>query len=331
MPAEWERQTFVQLTLPHSGTDWARCGLLAEAQSVFRSIAEAIAPREAILAVAPEESLAREVLDDIPAKIVICPTDDTWARDHAFISLVSDRPDEPCRLLDFQFNAWGGKFPHENDNAINSHTRTAIHGQYESQLDFILEGGSIESDGRGTVFTTTCCLTAQGRNNLSKAEIEAELLKRLCAKRIVWIEHGGIAGDDTDGHIDMLVRIAPDDTLLYHKPQDPADAKYDELGLMEEELRLLRTIDGRPYRLLPLTAPDATLQGLPASYANFLVINNAVLVPSYGDAVHDKAAADMIAEAFHRQAVQIDCRTLIRQGGSLHCSTMQGYADLRED
>lgn len=322
MPAEWEAQGFVQLTWPHADTDWNRCGLLAEAQETFRNIARAVLRHEDLLVVG-KKPLGLESDLQCCCSVDI-PSDDTWARDHAFVSLVSDDGGAPL-LLDFRFNAWGGKFPHARDNAINRALATHIGGIYEDDLDFVLEGGSIESDGRGTIFTTTRCLTAPGRNNMGRDALERELLRRLRAKRIVWIDHGAIAGDDTDGHIDMLVRIAPGDTLLYYMPQSPADPMYAELAAMEEELRGLRTMEGKPYRLIPLTAPDATLRGKPASYANFLVVNGAVLVPAYGDAAHDALAAATIADAYGRAAEQIDCRALIEQGGSLHCSTMQYY------
>ena len=199
-------------------------------------------------------------------------------------------------------------------------------GIYESHLDFVLEGGSIESDGKGTIFTTTCCLIAPHRNQpLTQQEIEQQLKEWLGAERIVWINHGSLIGDDTDGHIDTLVRIAPNDTLLYIG----ADDEHPDLLLMEQELQQLRTIDGHPYRLLRLPMPRPIYddgERLPATYANYLVINGAVLVPTYNQPDLDQEAISTIGKAFpDREIIGIDCRAVIRQHGSLHCCTMQYY------
>ena len=201
-------------------------------------------------------------------------------------------------------------------------------GRYEDHLDFVLEGGSIESDGKGTIFTTSCCLTAPHRNQpLTQAEIEERLKQYLGAERVVWINHGSLIGDDTDGHIDTLVRICPDDTLLYVGCDNPADEQYAELKLMEEQLTTFRTLEGKPYRLLKLPMPRAIYDGkdrLPATYANFLVVNGAVLCPTYAQPDLDAEALRLIGEAFpEREIVGIDCRSIIKQHGSLHCCTMQ--------
>jgi len=307
MMAEWEPQSMVQLTWPHKDTDWAP--MLPEITAVYEEMAREIAKREPLLIVAPEEFISN----------------DTWARDHGFIT-VEDHGE--LVLLDFCFNGWGEKFEAALDNAINRHLyeQGLVRGTYEDHLDFVLEGGSIESDGKGTVFTTTCCLMAPHRNQpLTQAQIEDRLKQYLGAERIVWINHGSLIGDDTDGHIDTLVRICPDDTLLYIG----ADTDHPDLLAMEEELRTLRTIDGRPYRLLQLPLPRPIYDGddrLPATYANYLVINGAVLVPTYAQPDLDAEALRTIALAYpDREIVPIDCRPVIRQHGSLHCCTMQYY------
>ena len=314
LPAEWEPQSCVQLTWPHKDTDWAP--MLEEITATYEEMAHAISCREDLLIVG--------------GKGLDIPSDDTWARDHGFISLIDDRGHR--RLVDFCFNGWGDKFPAEQDNAINRHLyeKGAIKGEYVDCLDFVLEGGSIESDGCGTIFTTTGCLLAPHRNQpLTKEEIEARLLKELHAKRILWIDHGNLTGDDTDGHIDTLVRICPNDTLLYVGCDDPDDEQYAELKLMEEQLQTFRTLEGKPYRLLKLPMPrpifdhEQSLR-LPATYANFLVINGAVLCPTYNQADNDAQALRLISEAFpNRDIVPIDCRSIIKQHGSLHCCTMQ--------
>lgn len=237
MPAEWEKQSAVQLTLPNEHTDWAP--ILPEITAVYEEMKREISKREPLI-----------IVDDIPHN-------DTWARDHGFITVEeSPAAGQPSSiiLLDFCFNGWGGKFPAELDNALNRrlYEQGLVKGTYEPHLDFVLEGGSIESDGKGTIFTTRCCLMAPHRNQpLTQEEIEERLKEYLGAERIVWLNHGSLIGDDTDGHIDTLVRIAPDDTLLY----TGGDEEHPDLLEMEKELAGLRTCGDRPYRLLRLPLP----------------------------------------------------------------------------
>ena len=320
-PAEWEPQWGVQLTWPHAATDWAP--ILEEITETYKEIAREISAREALLIVAPES--ARPTIS-YPLSAI--PSNDTWARDHGFITLVDDQGH--AQLLDFCFNGWGEKFAADLDNAINRrlYEEEKLQGEYIDCLDFVLEGGSIESDGKGTVFTTTGCLLAPHRNQpLTQAQIEQRLKQELHAERILWIDHGNLTGDDTDGHIDTLVRICPNDTLLYVGCDDPDDEQYTELKLMEEQLKTFRTLDGKPYRLLKLPMPRPIYDDgdrLPATYANFLVINNAVLCPTYAQPDLDAEALRLIKEAFpDREIVGIDCRSIIKQHGSLHCCTMQ--------
>lgn len=305
MLAEWEPQSAVQLTWPHKDTDWAP--ILPEITAVYEEMKREIESRETVV-----------VVDDIPHN-------DTWARDHGFITVEENGQ---LILLDFKFNGWGEKYAAELDNDINRqlYEQQLVKGIYESHLDFVLEGGSIESDGKGTIFTTTCCLMAPHRNQpLTQQEIGQQLKEWLGAERIVWINHGSLIGDDTDGHIDTLVRIAPNDTLLYIG----ADDEHPDLLLMEQELQQLRTIDGHPYRLLRLPMPRPIYddgERLPATYANYLVINGAVLVPTYNQPDLDHEAISTIGKAFpDREIIGIDCRAVIRQHGSLHCCTMQYY------
>ena len=297
--------------------------MLDEITATYHEIAREIAKREELLIVAPKEAQP-----NINCQFSILNSNDTWARDHGFITLTDDEGHH--RLLDFCFNGWGEKFPAELDNAINRrlYDEGKLGGNYVDCLDFVLEGGSIESDGRGTMFTTTGCLLAPHRNQpLTKAQIEERLKRDLHAERILWIDHGNLTGDDTDGHIDTLVRICPEDTLLYMGCDDPEDEQYDELRLMEEQLKTFRTIDGRPYRLKKLPMPRPIYDGddrLPATYANFLIINGAVLCPTYAQPDLDAEALRIIGEAFpDREIVGIDCRSIIKQHGSLHCCTMQ--------
>ena len=325
MPAEWEAQSGVQLTWPHAGTDWAP--MLQEITTTYEEMAREISKREPLLIVGPDDIAASTSPTTFRYTL---PTNDTWARDHGFITLVDDKGHH--QLLDFCFNGWGAKFPAELDNAINRHLydEGRVRGQYVDCLDFVLEGGSIESDGQGTIFTTSCCLLAPHRNQpLTQQQIEDRLKTYLGADRVVWLHHGSLIGDDTDGHIDTLVRICPNDTILYVGCDDEQDEQYAELHLMEKELQELRTTDGRPYRLLKLPMPCPIYDGndrLPATYANYLVVNGAVLYPTYAQPDLDRQARDIIQQAYpDLEMVGIDCRPVIRQHGSLHCCTMQYY------
>ena len=326
MPAEWEKQRAVQLTWPHKDTDWA--SLLDEITTVYEEMAREISKREELIVVGPEDM----VQPLVNCQYVKCPSNDTWARDHGFITVVWEKEEQEKILLDFCFNGWGEKFTADLDNAINRqlHERGIVEGQYEPHLDFVLEGGSIESDGQGTIFTTSCCLLAPHRNQpLTQQQIEDRLKTYLGADRVVWLHHGSLIGDDTDGHIDTLVRICPNDTILYVGCDDEQDEQYAELHLMEKELQELRTTDGRPYRLLKLPMPCPIYDGndrLPATYANYLVVNGAVLYPTYAQPDLDRQARDIIQQAYpDLEMVGIDCRPVIRQHGSLHCCTMQYY------
>lgn len=342
LPAEWARQSGVQLTWPHKETDWAP--ILKEVTECYVHMALEISLRERLIIVTPEpESVERLLGERLPQralkKVSLCriDTNDTWARDHGFITLQTNMGH---LLLDFQFNGWGRKFPAELDNQIcrRMMEQGVLNGQYEDHLDFVLEGGSIESDGQGTILTTSQCLLAPNRNQpLTKDEIEERLKRYLRAERILWLDHGYLAGDDTDSHIDTLARLCPGDTIAYVQCQDEDDEHYEELRRMEEQIQTFRTLDNRPYRLIPLPMAKAVYeevenegdgkmrgQRLPATYANFLVINGAVLMPTYRDAERDELARRQLQLAFPRhEIVPIDCRILIEQHGSLHCCTMQ--------
>lgn len=335
MPPEWAKQSSIQLTWPHENTDWRE--YLNEISEVYVNMADAITRHEQLLIVTPEPEtvkgqLQERLTDCQLSKITFhkCKTNDTWARDHGFITLTGDGV--PV-LLDFRFNGWGEKFPANLDNAINKslYQQGIVKGQYVDMNDFVLEGGSIESDGKGTVFTTSQCLMAPHRNQpMTRDEIEQKLKESLKAERIIWINHGHLEGDDTDGHIDTLVRTAPNDTLLYVSCKDKTDNHYTDLKLMEDELKELRTINGRPYRLLGLPMPNPIFDGedrLPATYANFVIINGAIIYPTYGQTDNDNEAARILSEAFpDRELIGIDSRPVIRQHGSLHCCTMQLFS-----
>lgn len=308
--------------------------MLQEVTECYLRLAFEIAVRQPLIVVAPEPEPVEKLLhEQLPSRatknirLFRCPTNDTWARDHAFLTVVStDGPE----LLDFRFNGWGGKFEARLDNAINARLAQTgvLKGKYVDCLDFELEGGSIETDGYGTLLTTSRCLENPNRNpQFNRKGIERLLADRLGVDHFLWIEHGYLAGDDTDSHVDTLARLCPNDTILYVQCADPDDEHYTELQAMEEELKAFRTRTGKPYRLIPLPMAATAYDGeerLPATYANYLVMNNAVLCPTYHTPELDSRALKAIGEAFPtREIVGIDCRPLIRQHGSLHCATMQ--------
>lgn len=330
LPAEWHHQAFVQLTWPHEKTDWAY--MLDEVEACFTEIAKAVSCREKLLIVTPhptrvEAHLAAAGAEMSNITFFACDTNDTWARDHAFITLLGG--DAP-HYVDFCFNGWGGKFEAALDNAINRKLIDAgvVKGEYRNSLDYILEGGSIESDGNGTLLTTSQCLMAPGRNDMTKEEIEEKLRATLHCKHILWLDHGNLIGDDTDGHVDTIARLAPQDTIIYMQGDELDTEQWDDLKKMEEQIAALRTPNGKPYRMLPLPSPspihDEDGERLPATYANFLIMNGAVLYPTYAQPEKDAQAAQVLQTAFPaHEIVGIDCRALIKQHGSLHCVTMQ--------
>lgn len=330
LPAEWAPQSGIQLTWPHAHTDWAY--ILEEVQECFTRIAIEIARRELLLIVTPEpDTVRRQIESKVRMENVHfaqCDTNDTWARDHGAITLL-DEEGHPL-LLDFTFNGWGLKFASDKDNLI---TRRLVkdghlHGRYTNRLGFVLEGGSIESDGQGTLLTTSECLLSPNRNaEMNREEIETYLRDVFHVRQVLWLDHGYLAGDDTDSHVDTLARLCPNDTIAYVRCTRPEDEHYGELKRMEEQLKTFCTLDGKPYRLLPLPWPDPIVEDgerLPATYANFLVMNGAVLYPTYAQPENDARAKEVLALAFpDREITGIDCRPLIRQHGSLHCVTMQ--------
>ena len=310
LPAEWEPQDGVMVAWPHAGTDWAY--MLDEVTTCYQDLCRAI-----------------ECDDEKLLVVNHVPTDDTWIRDYGPITVL--RNGAPV-MLDFKYNAWGMKFAASNDNMVNR--RLADEGKWfaaclESHQDMVLEGGSIESDGAGTIMVTSRCLLEPNRNGAwNRQRIEEELCHRLGARKVLWLDHGDVPGDDTDGHIDTLARFCPDDTIAYMQCLDKEDEHYAEQSKMEAQLKEFRTMEGKPYRLIPLPMAKAVYDEdgnrLPATYANFLITNGAVLMPTYGDASTDLKAKERLQEAFpHHDIIGIDCQTLIIQHGSLHCCTMQ--------
>ena len=329
LPAEWEPQDGVLLAWPHQETDWHP--YLEAVHPVFADIVRQISRFQLAVIAAPDPEEVREHLERCGAqmervRIYQVETNDTWARDFGPITV---QEDGAAKLLNFGFNGWGLKFPSDLDNRINRSLQGL--GVWKAPLEtvgLILEGGSIESDGHGTILTTEECLLNDNRNpHLMREELEQELHGLFGSDRFLWLSNGYLAGDDTDSHVDTLARLCPGDTIAYVSCDDADDEHHAALKAMEQEIRAFRTREGKPYRMIPLPWPAARFDEegtrLPATYANFLVINGAVLVPTYNDK-NDAAALDAIALAFPgREIVGVDCEPLILQHGSLHCVTMQ--------
>lgn len=330
--AEWAPQDAVMLTWPHQDTDWAP--LLNEVEPVYLALAHHITQVQTLVIVCHNEALRLRVSAllqnaDISlsrCRLLVVPCDDTWARDHGPIS-VQDA--NGIRMLDFTFNGWGDKYQSQLDNNINAalHQSQAAHTRYE-KVDMVLEGGGIESDGQGCIMTTKHCLLNPNRNpHLQQSEIEDALAKYLGAKKVLWLSRGHLEGDDTDAHIDTLARFAPDNAIVYVACDDKNDSHYDELSAMAEELSQLTNAQGDAFALHALPWPQAKYndegERLPATYANYLIINEKVLVPTYRDEA-DAQALEVIARAYPKhQVIGVDCLPLIHQFGSLHCITMQ--------
>jgi Peptidylarginine deiminase and related enzymes len=329
LPAEWEPQSGVMLTWPHRDSDWYET--FDEVIPCFVTIAKEIIKREKLIIVCANTDEVKSALGDVDYLQIIFReiySNDSWARDHGPISIfVNEIP----YLLDFTFNGWGLKFPANYDNLITKqlYDSEAFGSDvaYQSMRQMVLEGGSIESDGKGTLLTTTECLMSPNRNDYkSRLEIDEYLKMLFAAERVLWLNHGYLSGDDTDSHIDTLARFCNENTIAYVQCTDESDEHYEELKLMEEQLKTFKTAEGKPYELIALPMTKAVYykeERLPATYANFLIINDAVLMPAYGG-FEDDDAAKALQKAFpEREIIAIDCLSLIKQHGSLHCVTMQ--------
>ena len=333
LPPEWAPQAALMITWPHGNSDWAED--INNVERVYLDVARQITRYEHLLIIcldpaherAVQQRLAAKGIEPTSVSLACAFTNDTWIRDYGPISVCID--DSPT-LLNFRFNGWGKRYKADLDDAVN-HILSA-HGIFGHSpmvdVEMILEGGSIDTDGKGTLLTTHSCLRNPNRNpQLAPEEIEHTLKTKLGINRILWLTEGVIIGDDTDGHIDNLARFCDEHTIAYSKCVRGNDVQFEMLKGVESVLQRFRTRSGNPYRLVPLPLPSALYnsnkQRLPANYVNFLIINNAVLVPQYNDPA-DAIALNRLNKLFpDRQVIGIDCRTLIKQYGSLHCMTMQ--------
>jgi len=331
MSAEWEKQQCVLMSFPHEETDWHNpdnAKDLEASLSPFIRIAQAIAYGQAVYIICKDKKkIASMFCSTRNLTFIEIPTNDTWIRDYGYLSI---KEDGEKKLLDFTFDGWGGKFEASLDNSVNSalHKKGYMGTTPLESIDFVLEGGSIENDGEGTILTTTACLCNPNRNGgLSKLEVEETLKNILGAHRVLWLDYGYLAGDDTDSHVDTLARFVNKETIVYVKCENQEDEHYEALQKMEAQLKTFRTTKGNPYTLIALPMTDAIYnkeeERLPATYANFLITNDALLYPTYGDK-NDKIVHEIFKNLFpNKEIIPINCLKLIEQGGSLHCSTMQ--------
>lgn len=332
LPAEWEPQDAIQLTWPHANTDWK--SRLDQVIPVYERLVALLSEVCDLLIGAPSgllDSLGQRFsdlgIDSRRIHLYAVDSNDTWARDHGPITVESD---DGLQLLDFQFTGWGNKYPAALDNKITCelYRQGAYPGAEYRCIDLVLEGGAIESDGKGTLLTTEQCLLNPNRNpQLDRGAMEDQLKSMLGVRKINWLRHGALQGDDTDSHVDTLARLCPNNVIAFQACDDPSDSHFQDLRAMAGELELLTAADGHSYRLVALPWPsarfDANDERLPATYANFLVINGMVIVPAYDDA-NDAIALSQVAKAFPGYRVEgLDCLALIHQHGSLHCITMQ--------
>lgn len=330
LPAEWEPQAGTLISWPHPDSAWAP--FLDAAEGSYVALAGALARRQPLHILHRDAAHRRRIEGRLfRAGLLVpelnfhaVPCDDTWVRDYGPITVLEDgRP----RLLDFRFTGWGGKYPAERDDRASAalHAAGGFGATPLERQDLELEGGAMDSDGAGTLLTTRRCLLARNPG-LDEAGYESVLGATLGVERVLWLDEGELSGDDTDGHVDMLARFCGSGTLAYTATWGPGDPDHQALQALERELAGLTDSAGRPYRRVPLPRP-APIAGpagepLPASYANFLVMNGAVLVPFYDDPA-DAVARERLQGCFPgRQVVGIPCRGLILQYGSLHCATM---------
>jgi len=330
---EFAPQSGVMLAWPHAKSDWREC--LDEIEPVYLQISRAISRHEPVLIICYDEEHVHHVtrllvqsgvtLDAI--RCIAVPTNDIWIRDYGSMSVSGDSQPQ---LLDFTFDGWGGKYEATRDNQVSRYLFDA--GVFNvpelSGSSLILEGGSLDTDGLGTLLTTTRCLLDSGRNpGMDKVALEACLRECFGIERTLWLDHGVLSGDDTDGHVDMLARFCTPTDIAYSQCTDIDDEHYTELGAMEQQLRGFTSCDGNPYTLHPLPLPQPVYSNkgerLPASYANFLIINHAVLVPVYNDPADDQALSILRRCFPGREVLAINCLPLLQQYGSLHCATMQ--------
>lgn len=328
---EWSPQSAVMLTWPHAHGDWGND--LMDIEANFCEMAKAICHSEKLVIACYDGGHLQHVQQQLQTagvspeqyRLYVAPSNDIWVRDHGPLTVQCNME---LSLLDFQFNGWGKKYAYDLDNKV-----TQALGHQKAFTDttvqpstLVLEGGSLEVDGSGTLLTTEHCLLSANRNGLAKEVMQQKLAKLFGIKKFLWLKHGQLEGDDTDSHVDTLARFCDRETIAYTACNDKNDSHWQELQNMKQELEQFRSATAKPYRLVPLPIPGEIFRDrkrLPANYCNFLVINGAVLVPVYNDTM-DQVALTNLKNCFpERKIIPINSLALIRQFGSVHCASMQ--------
>ncbi|NBD95605.1 MAG: agmatine deiminase [Gammaproteobacteria bacterium] len=315
LPAEWERQSATLLAWPAAGSDWR--DKLDAIRSEYRQLIEAVLAHQPVVLLLPADEPEPESLPERPdLHRIPLHYNDTWCRDYGPITLVFSG----YRLaLDFNFDGWGGKYPASLDNRVNA--QLARHELFDRmqfrQYLFELEGGAIDSDGRGRLLVNWHCLRER-HPQLSEREIEFELHNLLNIDTVLGIDIEPMQGDDTDGHIDTLARFVDTETIVFQSQADD-----ERTSRLRGQLEALRTREGREYELVAMPCPDDLEDDHPASYVNFVFANEACLIPAYGSR-HDDEARDILAGLLpDRQVVQVPAAAMITQSGGPHCASMQ--------
>ncbi len=334
LPPEWHPQQRILLTLPRRAGDWGKS--LKAATAAIIAAANTINKVTPVLLLVSDEEFFEQYADAYQGEVMHCPTDDCWIRDYGPITTIYG--EDTLVLNHFTFNGWGNKYEALNDDAVTQRLwRAEFPETGYRRSEIVLEGGSLESDGEGTIITTRKCWMSKNRNDWpNETTAETALEEYFDFERILWLQHGELTGDDTDAHIDTLVRFLSPTQIAYVQCDDPADEHYAELSKMEAELKAFQTLSGKPYELVPLPLPPALSSRedghrLPATYANFLISNGTLFLPAYfnseardhpGQKV-DSTAAEILRAKTNYKVLQLDCRPFIEQHGSLHCLTMQ--------
>lgn len=320
------------LAWPHLANGWK--GDIPAIEQVFIELIHATAQRQRVLLVCKDEALRARAISLLEnagvtlnnCVIKVAATNDVWVRDTGPIGITENGQ---LKLLDFRFNAWGGKYNSSDDDQINTRMQQQDVFNCEVQpVPLILEGGSIESDGKGTLLTTQSCLLTPTRNGCYDQNRIEELLKHFFGvTNVQWLQHGHIEGDDTDGHVDTLARFCPNDVIAYASCNDKNDANYAELVAMETELQAMQQADGSSYKLIAFPIPSAKMglkgKRLACTYVNFMIINSAILCPLYNDPMDEYAIKTLQSIFPDREIIGINALPVVEQCGSFHCLCMQ--------
>lgn len=332
---EWNPQRAVLINWPHwNNPSWN--SLQDSVSQLYQKIVKILVMRQSVMVICYDiehrnhiQQLLINANVNLPrVRFFIIPSDDIWTRDYGPLTL---RFGEQTHLVNFKFNGWGNKFPHQRDNLVSSQLfQQSFFPQAQfNRIDFVLEGGSIETDGLGTLLTTRSCLLSSNRNpGYQENQIEDLLQAHLGVQKIIWLDQGCLMGDDTDGHVDTLARFVNPQTICYAQCVDSQDENYKTLSAMEKQLQSLKNPTGASYRLIPMPLPQPVYSAvdgkrLPATYTKFLITNHLILTPFYDDP-HDLVAKRILQDCFpNKEIVGVPCRSLLENSGNLHCIAMQ--------